>query len=87
MKGEIDGTEYTLANIYYLNKNTIQYLRWTKGKLMEFKGGKIIVAGDFNFVMNPDLDVSSSVGRGEEYQWRLIKKTLYQSQLIDIWRI
>lgn len=58
--------ECTLANIYCPNKDSILYFSQTIGELMEFKEGKVIVAGDFNLAM--DLAVSSRVGRKEEYR-------------------
>lgn len=41
LKGSLQGTECTLANVYCPNKNPKGYLRGL-GKLMDFKKGKLI---------------------------------------------
>lgn len=60
LKGILQGMECTLANIYCPNKNPTRYLIEILGKLMEFKKGKIILAGDFNIGMDPQVDSTSS---------------------------
>lgn len=49
------------------------YLRRTLGKLNDFKGGKVIVAEDLNFSMNPQLGVSSRVGKSKVEHLKAIK--------------
>lgn len=55
--------------------------------LLEFKQGKLIVAGDFNFPMDHKLDTTSIVPDREKKQLKMIKKKLYEHQLVDAWRV
>lgn len=54
---------------------------------MDFKSGRVVVVGDFNFPLDPQLDVSSHAGRKGRNKYKLIKKMLSQLQLLDVWRI
>lgn len=51
LTGTIQGMRYTLANIYCPNTNPKKYLVEKLKDLLEFKQGKLILAGDFNFPM------------------------------------
>lgn len=55
---------YTWKCIYCPNKNLIGYLMEILGKLMDFKKGELIMAGDLNFCTDPKVD-SSSTGHRE----------------------
>lgn len=56
-------------------------------KFMEFKRGGAIMGGDFNFCVVPGYDSTSWAQRTENVQWKVLKKNLYQNQLIGVWRI
>lgn len=51
-----------------------------------FREGKLIIAGDFHFVLNPTLDTQPLSLRSEGKHCRVIKQKLYQQQLIEAWR-
>lgn len=52
---------FTLANVYCPNKNPIEYLSLVLNKLMDFRAGEVILAGDLNFCIDPTLDSTSSL--------------------------
>lgn len=54
LKGKVYNIECTLANIYCSNKNPIRYLEETIRKLIEFKEGYVILAGELHFCLNPN---------------------------------
>lgn len=56
-------------------------------ELLEFKQGKLIVAGDFNFTIDHKLDSTSTVSDRERSQSKRLKKKFQELQLIDVWRI
>lgn len=65
LRGKINGSECSLANIYGPNKNTYRYAIGALAKFEEFKRGGII-AGDFNLCLDPVRDCTSHVrGTGE----------------------
>ncbi|XP_075208235.1 uncharacterized protein LOC142313134 [Anomaloglossus baeobatrachus] len=55
--------------------------------LSEFAEGEVLVGGDFNFTLNPAVDVST--GRSVIPQRRLatLKRELHNTHLVDVWRI
>lgn len=85
--GTIQDTKYTLANIYCPNKNPKKFLTEKLTELNDFKQGKLIVAGDFNFIMDHNLDSTSTVPDRERKQLKMVKKKLHELQLVDVWRI
>lgn len=72
--GSIQGIKYTLANVYCPNTNPKKYLMGILKDLMEFKQGKLILAGDFNFSMDHRLDSTSNAIDKEIRQLRKLKK-------------
>lgn len=79
--------ECTLVNIYCPNRCPTRFLEETLRKLWEFKNGRVIIAGDLNFCMDPVLD-SMSLAQGiRNTQLKAIKHHLHQYQLVDVWRI
>lgn len=85
--GTIHNIRYTPANIYCPNKNTKKFLVERLTELLEFKQGKLIVAGDFNFTIDHKLDSTSTVSDRERSQSKRLKKKFQELQLIDVWRI
>lgn len=53
---------------------------------MDFKKGKLILAGDLNFCINIRVDSTSHALGTMNQQLRTVKK-LYQCQLVDVWRV
>lgn len=88
IKGSLFNNEYTLANIYCPNIHPCLLLRKVIHKLESFKEGKLIIAGDFNFVLlDPTLDTQPFSLRSEGKHLRVIKQKLHQQQLVEAWRI
>lgn len=83
IKGPLFNKEYTFANIYCPNIQPCLFLRKILKKLEHFKEGKVIMAGDFNFVLDPALDTQPISLRSEWKNLKAVKKKLYQQQLIE----
>lgn len=49
LRGKLEYTEYTLANIYCPKKNPTSCLKYVLGKLMDYKKVLLILAADLNF--------------------------------------
>lgn len=62
------------------------YRKEVLGRLSVFKKGKVILA-DFNYCMDPGVDSSPHALGNENHQLKKVKKKLYQSQMVNIWRL
>lgn len=49
--------------------------------------GRVIIAGDLNFCMDPEQDSTSHAQGIRNIQLKAIRHQLYQLQLVDTWRI
>lgn len=74
LRGRLNEVDCTLTKIYCSNKNPIKYLKVVMEKLMEFKKGAVIMAGDFNFSMEPEIDSTSRVQGTGNAQLKILKK-------------
>lgn len=80
LKERLHKMDCTLANIYCPNNNPTHYLKEVLGNLMHFKIGKLILAGDLSFCLDPQVD-AQGIGN---HQLRMVKKKLYQYQMVDV---
>ena len=87
LRGKIGDEDLTLVNIYSPNERQVDFLGKVLGKLMEFKKGGVILAGDLNLCLDPKVDTTSKTLRINKVQAKKIKEKLFTNQLADIWRI
>lgn len=87
IKGKLFDMTCTIANIYSPNRNPDKFLKRALYKLERFKEGKLIVAGDLNYSMDPRCDISGDVPRSTTEKWEDLKRTLRGLQLMDAWRV
>lgn len=73
VKRKLFDTWVTVANIYSPNSNPENFLRKVLMKLETFKKGKLIVAGDLNLCMDPEID-HQGAGQNRVYKARHLKK-------------
>lgn len=90
---EFQGASYTLGCLYAPTQDKpheqIRFLNELEGKLDLLSETNIILAGDFNCLLNPDLDrnqMTSQSTNVNQYRDR-IKAILEDRRLCDIWRI
>lgn len=79
---EINGALYTLINIYAPNKKPVKFIKKMVKLAKQKQKGSLILCGDFNAVMNTDIDCSS-VGRRRRPN---IGPFCYGEGLYDPWR-
>lgn len=87
VKGTLHGLRYTFATIYAPNEGSVNFFVKTFRKLEQFREGCLMVGGDFNLVLDPNMDTST--GR-TAMSFRTLKqaKQLIRSQhLVDCWRV
>lgn len=87
LKGSLEGWECMLANIYAPNKDPCRFLNRTIEKLLDFKKGGLIMMGDLNLCLEPEVDSTSrALGKGN-VKLRKLRQKLHSCQLVDTWRI
>lgn len=63
LRGNLQEMECTLANVYCPNRSPENYLKEILNKLTNFKRGSTVLAGDFNFCLDPRMDSMSNAPR------------------------
>lgn len=58
VQGLMNGEPVTVASIYALNTAQITFLEQTLQKITDFGDGTMIVAGDYNYILDLKLDWS-----------------------------
>lgn len=79
---EINGITYTILNLYAPNQKQTKFIRKMIALVTQHQKGSLIVCGDFNSVMNANVDCSS-VGRRRRPN---IGSLCFAEGLYDPWR-
>lgn len=87
LKGKIGNKVMTLANIYCPNKNPTVFLGQVLTRLMRFREGEVVLAGDLNFCLDPSLDSTSRAQGIRKVSRSSIGKQLSGCRLMDAWRL
>ncbi len=85
---ETDETIYTLVNIYAPNKGRErdQFFRTLFQWVSEHKKGTIVMGGDFNIVLDDDIDKKSD-GVKRHVNNKVILEMIRKYKLTDVWRV
>lgn len=76
----------TLVNIYAPNMDDEQFITSLITKLPDMDTHQLIIGGDFNFVLNTDLDRSSRNPTNLSKSAKTIQKFMEKYKIIDPWR-
>ena len=87
LKGIIAEQEILLINIYGPNDDNINLLQIMMKKILQFECTNIIVAGDFNLVLDINMDKSGGLGKTHTKSCKLLKEIMDNLNLVDIWRV
>lgn len=87
IKGKLFNTMCTIANIYAPNRDPDNFLKKVLKKLEAFKEGKLMIAGDFNWSIDPRIDSSGGTPGFTTHRYEAFKKRLMNFQLLDAWKI
>lgn len=85
--GEIHSTPITLLNIYGPNNDDPEFFRKVLNLIPDISSTKLIIGGDFNFVLDTYLDRSSTLRMEPSKACNLVKSYSENMNLFDIWRI
>lgn len=77
----------TLVNVYGPNQDNPQFYRTLFNKISEFDNDQIIMCGDWNFILNPDIDYENYVHINNPRSRQTMLEFLEENNILDIWRI
>ena len=83
---EINGLRITLANIYAPNQDTPDFFVNVLHGIESLPNDNRIVGGDFNLVLDLDLDKKGGIKSTNSKSQCLINNWMEETDLIDIWR-
>lgn len=82
----IQGKRITLVNLYGPNEDNPQFYSNLKQKYSEFENEFVIICGDWNLVINPELDTNNYLHiNNPKARQEVIK--LFEDDFLDIWRL
>ena len=83
----IQGKRITLVNLDVPNQDNSFFLRNLSHKIAEFENDQIIMCGDWNFILNPDIDCEKYLHVNNPNARRVILNYIEEENLIDVWRV
>lgn len=79
---ELDHITYTIVNLYAPNVRSLRFIRKVVSMAKKVQKGNLIICGDFNSIMNTELDVSSMASK----QRPSLDSLCHEERLYDPWR-
>lgn len=86
-KGQIGGIGVTIANLYAPNIQQETFVKKHLTILRKFSEGQLIVGGDLNTPLHPEVDTLTGRSATTRGMRKAIHLALHSSQLIDVWRL
>ena len=83
----IQGKRITLVNLYGLNQDNPNFYTNIKQKVSEFENDQVIMCGDWNFVLDPDLDYNNYLHINNPKARKVILDYIEEENLLDVWRV
>ena len=83
----IEDKEVTLVNIYGPNKDNPQFYEQMKQKIEEFQNDHVIICGDWNMIMDVEMDSFNYVNINNPRARQSVLQLLDQENFIDPWRL
>ena len=85
LETETEGKMATLINIYGPNRDDPEFYRTILKKINE-KENLVIIAGDFNLVLNPDEDLVNYININNPRAREEVLNIMIEVNLVDVWR-
>lgn len=87
LKGMLGGVKVTIVNLYAPNSQQDIFIKKQLNTLRNFSEGQLIVAGDLNVPLIPEIDTSTGRFSTTRNTRKVIQLALHTLQLIDVWRL
>lgn len=85
VKGKLEHKEVTLCNVYAPPGSGVAFYKKLFNLIATEIYGTLVCAGDFNIILNPNLDTTNRMRKGSSIE-KQINKLLQELGLLDIWR-
>ncbi|KAJ1209695.1 hypothetical protein NDU88_005068 [Pleurodeles waltl] len=86
VKVQLNGRNFVLVGYYGPNCDDIEPLRRLFSQLLEFSDPVIMTLGDFNVVLDNELDRDNCKSRGTPKSQQYLRRMMKEFGLCDIWR-
>lgn len=83
----IQGKEITLVNLYGPNEDNPQFYENLLNKISEFENENIIMCGDWNLILNVELDSYNYKHINNPRARQVVLNLIEEDNFVDIWRI
>ena len=87
MEITIQGKKITLVNVYGPNQDNPNFYVTLLNKIAEFENDQIILCGDWNFILDPQMDCENYLHINNPNARKVILNYIEEENLIDIWRV
>jgi exonuclease III len=84
---QLKGVILTIANFYGPNDDDPSHLEKMIEELYRIKPSKLVVTGDFNLVLNINIDKQGGLPRTNFKSQKILKEWMEEDEITDIWRI
>lgn len=81
----IEGTRLTLINIYGPNRDEPGFYQDILNNIIAYEN-PVILAGDFNLVLNPDIDLHDYINVNNPKARDQVLNMMFECNLLDVWR-
>ena len=83
----IQGKRITLVNIYGPNEDNPNFYTNIIQKISEFENDQVIICGDWNFVLDPDLDYNNYLHVNNPRARKIMLDFIEKENFVDAWRV
>ena len=83
----IQGKKVTLVNLYGPNEDKPQFYKNLQHKLSEFDNDFVIMCGDWNLVLNPEVDTHNYLHINNPKARQVVLNLIEEENFIDVWRV
>ena len=87
LKVKIEELELIIINVYGPNRDDATFYQKIGTLLENNEAENIIIGGDFNVILNPELDKINGIPNRNIRCRRVIKSIMDKNELLDIWRV
>ena len=78
---------FTLVNLYGPNEDKPQFFNNIRQKLVQYENDLTILCGDWNLVINPDIDTYNYLHINNPRARQTVLKFIGEDNFVDIWRV